>query len=160
MAVLSRLDVDMINLHAAGTRAMMEGALEGVTRPDGSRPLVIAVTQLTSTSQTRMQEELLIPRTMEETVMAYAANAAQAGLDGVVCSPMEAGKVHEGLRQKLCDRNPWYSVCGGRQGGPGPCDNTGPGKGPWFRLYCGGRPITAAADPVAAYERCVREFTD
>lgn len=139
MAVLSRLDVDMINLHAAGTRAMMEGALEGVTRPDGSRPLVIAVTQLTSTSQTRMQEELLIPRTMEETVMAYAANAAQAGLDGVVCSPMEAGKVHE-----ACGRNfvTVTLVFGLRREtrGPGPCDNTGPGKGPWFRLYCGGRP--------------------
>ena len=92
MAVLSRLDVDMINLHAAGTRAMMEGALEGVTRPDGSRPLVIAVTQLTSTSQERMQEELLISAPMDQTVMHYAANAAQAGLDGVVCSPHGGGE--------------------------------------------------------------------
>ena len=95
MSVLSRLDVDMVNLHAAGTRAMMEAALEGVTRPDGSRPLVIAVTQLTSTSQERMQEELLISAPIDETVMHYAANAEKAGLDGVVCSPMEAGKVHE-----------------------------------------------------------------
>ena len=95
MAVLSRLDVDMVNLHAAGTRAMMEGALEGVTRPDGSRPLVIAVTQLTSTSQERMAEELLISAPLDETVMHYAANAAQAGLDGVVCAPLEAGKVHQ-----------------------------------------------------------------
>ena len=95
MAVLSKLDVDMVNLHAAGTRAMMEAALEGVTRPDGTRPLVIAVTQLTSTSQERMQEELLVSAPMDETVMHYAANAAKAGLDGVVCSPMEAGKVHD-----------------------------------------------------------------
>ena len=95
MAVLSRLDVDMVNLHAAGTAAMMEAALEGLTRPDGTRPLLIAVTQLTSTSEERMRGELLIDRPLDEVVMAYAQNARRAGLDGVVCSPLEAAKVHQ-----------------------------------------------------------------
>ena len=160
MAVLSRLDVDMINLHAAGTRAMMEGALEGVTRPDGSRPLVIAVTQLTSTSQTRMQEELLIPRTMEETVMAYAANAAQAGLDGVVCSPMEAGKVHEACGRNFVTVTPGLRFAEGDKGDQVRVTTPAQAKDLGSDYIVVGRPITAAADPVAAYERCVREFTD
>ena len=131
MAVLSRLDVDMVNLHAAGTRAMMEGALEGVTRPDGTRPLVIAVTQLTSTSQERMQEELLINAPIDETVMHYAANAAKAGLDGVVCSPRD-------LRQGLSHRYPRHPLCRRGQGGPGPGDHPGPGQGDRLGLHRGG----------------------
>ena len=115
MAVLSRLDVDMVNLHAAGTRAMMEGALEGVTRPDGSRPLVIAVTQLTSTSQERMAEELLIPTPIDETVLHYAANAAQAGLDGVVCAPLEAGKVHQRCGKDFVTVTPGIRFADGRR---------------------------------------------
>ena len=116
MSVLSRLDVDMVNLHAAGTRAMMEAALEGVTRPDGSRPLVIAVTQLTSTSQERMQEELLISAPIDETVMHYAANAEKAGLDGVVCSPMEAGKVHETCGKQFLTVTPGIRFADGDKG--------------------------------------------
>ena len=142
------------------TRAMMEGALEGVTRPDGSRPLVIAVTQLTSTSQTRMQEELLIPRTMEETVMAYAANAAQAGLDGVVCSPMEAGKVHEACGRNFVTVTPGIRFAEGDKGDQVRVTTPAQAKDLGSDYIVVGRPITAAADPVAAYERCVREFTD
>ena len=141
MAVLSKLDVDMVNLHAAGTRAMMEAALEGVTRPDGTRPLVIAVTQLTSTSQERMQEELLVSAPMDETVMHYAANAAKAGLDGVVCS------VTPGIR-----------FADGEKGDQVRVTTPAQAKEIGSDYIVVGRPITAAADPVAAYARCVKEF--
>lgn len=158
MAVLSRLDVDMVNLHAAGTRAMMEAALEGVTRPDGSRPLVIAVTQLTSTSQERMQEELLISAPIDETVMRYAANAEKAGLDGVVCSPMEAGKVHETCGEQFLTVTPGIRFADGDKGDQVRVTTPAQAKEIGSDYIVVGRPITAAADPVAAYERCVAEF--
>ncbi len=160
MAVLSGLEVDMVNLHAAGTRAMMEGALEGVTRPDGTRPLVIAVTQLTSTSQERMQEELLIAAPMDETVIHYAANAAKAGLDGVVCSPMEAGKVHEVCGKHFVTVTPGIRFADGEKGDQVRVTTPAKAKEIGSDYIVVGRPITAAADPVAAYERCVREFVD
>ncbi len=158
MAVLSRLDVDMVNLHAAGTRAMMEAALEGVTRSDGSRPLVIAVTQLTSTSQERMQEELLISAPIDETVMHYAANAEKAGLDGVVCSPMEAGKVHETCGKQFLTVTPGIRFADGDKGDQVRVTTPAQAKEIGSDYIVVGRPITAAADPVAAYERCVAEF--
>ena len=159
MAVLSKLDVDMVNLHAAGTRAMMEAALEGVTRPDGTRPLVIAVTQLTSTSQERMQEELLVSAPMDETVMHYAANAAKAGLDGVVCSPHGGGKGPRHLRQGLPHRDPRHPLCRrGRRGDQVRVTTPAQAKEIGSDYIVVGRPITAAADPVAAYARCVKEF--
>ena len=158
MSVLSRLDVDMVNLHAAGTRAMMEAALEGVTRPDGSRPLVIAVTQLTSTSQERMQEELLISAPIDETVMHYAANAEKAGLDGVVCSPMEAGKVHETCGKQFLTVTPGIRFADGDKGDQVRVNTPAQAKEIGSDYIVVGRPITAAADPVAAYERCVAEF--
>ncbi len=160
MAVLAGLDVDMVNLHAAGTRAMMEAALEGVTRPDGSRPLVIAVTQLTSTSQERMQEELLIQAPIDETVMHYAANAASAGLDGVVCSPMEAGKVHGVCGAHFLTVTPGIRFADGDKGDQVRVTTPAQAKEIGSDYIVVGRPITAAADPVAAYERCVREFVD
>ncbi len=158
MAVLSALDVDICNLHASGTKAMMEGALKGLTRPDGSRPLLIAVTQLTSTSEERMQQELLINAPLEETVLHYAKNAAEAGLDGVVCSPLEAGKVHQ-----VCGEN-FLTVTPGVRFAEGNTQDqvrvTTPAKarelGSDYIVV--GRPITAAPDPVAAYERCLTEF--
>lgn len=116
MAVLSRLDVDMVNLHAAGTRAMMEAALEGLTRPDGSRPLLLAVTQLTSTSQERMTQELLIDQPLDQVVLAYAKNAAAAGLDGVVCSPLEAGEVHSACGDKFLTVTPGVRFADGDVG--------------------------------------------
>ncbi len=158
MSVLSRLDVDMVNLHAAGTRAMMEAALEGVTRPDGSRPLVIAVTQLTSTSQERMQEELLISAPIDETVMHYAANAEKAGLDGVVCSPMEAGKVHETCGKQFLTVTPGIRFADGYKGDQVRVTTPAQAKEIGSDYIVVGRPITAAADPVAAYECCVAEF--
>lgn len=158
MAVLSRLDVDMVNLHVAGTRAMMEAALEGVTRSDGSRPLVIAVTQLTSTSQERMQEELLISAPIDETVMHYAANAEKAGLDGVVCSPMEAGKVHETCGKQFLTVTPGIRFADGDKGDQVRVTTPAQAKEIGSDYIVVGRPITAAADPVAAYERCVAEF--
>ena len=158
MSVLSRLDVDMVNLHAAGTRAMMEAALEGVTRPDGSHPLVIAVTQLTSTSQERMQEELLISAPIDETVMHYAANAEKAGLDGVVCSPMEAGKVHETCGKQFLTVTPGIRFADGDKGDQVRVTTPAQAKEIGSDYIVVGRPITAASDPVAAYERCVAEF--
>ena len=158
MSVLSRLDVDMVNLHAAGTRAMMDAALEGVTRLDGSRPLVIAVTQLTSTSQERMQEELLISAPIDETVMHYAANAEKAGLDGVVCSPMQAGKVHETCGKQFLTVTPGIRFADGDKGDQVRVTTPAQAKEIGSDYIVVGRPITAAADPVAAYERCVAEF--
>ena len=158
MSVLSRLDVDMVNLHAAGTRAMMEAALEGVTRLDGSRPLVIAVTQLTSTSQERMQEELLISAPIDDSVMHYAANAEKAGLDGVVCSPMEAGKVHETCGKQFLTVTPGIRFADGDKGDQVRVTTPAQAKEIGSDYIVVGRPITAASDPVAAYERCVAEF--
>ena len=158
MSVLSRLAVDMVNLHAAGTRAMIEAALEGVTRLDGSRPLVIAVTQLTSTSQERMQEELLISAPIDDTVMHYAANAEKAGLDGVVCSPMEAGKVHETCGKQFLTVTPGIRFADGDKGDQVRVTTPAQAKEIGSDYIVVGRPITAASDPVAAYERCVAEF--
>ena len=158
MAVLSRLDVDMCNLHAAGTIAMMEAAKEGLTRPDGSCATLLAVTQLTSTSQERMQEELLVSAPMDETVMHYAANAAKAGLDGVVCSPMEAGKVHERCGKGFLTVTPGIRFADGEKGDQVRVTTPAQAKEIGSDYIVVGRPITAAADPVAAYARCVKEF--
>ena len=160
MAVLSRLDVDMVNLHAAGTRAMMEAALEGLTRPDGSRPLLLAVTQLTSTSQERMTQELLIDQPLDQVVLAYAKNAAAAGLDGVVCSPLEAGKVHERCGQRFLTVTPGVRFADGDVGDQKRVMTPAAARAIGSDYIVVGRPITAAADPVAAYERCIAEFCD
>lgn len=158
MAVLSRLDVDMTNLHAAGTAAMMEAALEGLTKPDGTRPLLIAVTQLTSTDEARMKNELLIDRPMPEVVMHYAENAKNAGLDGVVCSPLEAGVVHEKCGKGFLTVTPGVRFADGDVGDQKRVMTPAQAKEIGSDYIVVGRPITAAADPVAAYERCVREF--
>lgn len=158
MRVLSGLEVDMCNLHAAGTATMMAAALEGLTRPDGTRPLLIAVTQLTSTSEERMQRELLIGASLEETVFHYAENAKNAGLDGVVCSPLEAGKV-----KAVCGAD-FLTVTPGVRFADAAADDqvrvTTPAQARELSsdFIVVGRPITAADDPVAAYERCLSEF--
>ena len=158
MAVLSRLDVDMVNLHAAGTRAMMEAALEGLTRPDGSRPLLLAVTQLTSTSQERMTQELLIDRPLDQVVLAYAKNAAAAGLDGVVCSPLEAGQVHAACGEKFLTVTPGVRFADGDVGDQVRVTTPERARQLGSDYIVVGRPITQAADPVAAYRRAVKEF--
>ncbi len=158
MAVLSGLDIDMLNLHAAGTKAMMEAALEGVTRPDGSRPLLIAVTQLTSTSQERMEEDLLIERPLDEVVMHYARRAAQAGLAGVVCSPLEAGKVHEACGQSFVTVTPGVRFADGDVGDQVRVTTPARARELGSDYIVVGRPITQAEDPVAAYRRCMAEF--
>jgi len=160
MSVLSGLGADMCNLHAAGTRAMMEAALEGLTRPDGTRPLLIAVTQLTSTSEQRMREELLIDHTVEETVLHYAKNAKAAGLDGVVCSPLEAGSVHESCGKDFITVTPGVRFAGGDVGDQVRIMTPAQAKEIGSDYIVVGRPITAAEDPVAAYNRCVEEFVD
>lgn len=160
MAVLSSLDVDIINLHAAGTAAMMEAALEGLTRPDGSRPLLIAVTQLTSTDQAALERDLLIEKPMDEVVMHYALTAKNAGLDGVVCSPMEAGKVHEHCGEKFLTVTPGVRFADGDAGDQKRVMTPAQAKETGSDYIVVGRPITSAADPVAAYERCVAEFCD
>ena len=160
MAVLSGLDVDMTNLHAAGTKAMMEAALEGLTRPDGTRPLLIAVTQLTSTSQERMEADLLIEKPLDEVVMHYAKCAAEAGLAGVVCSPLEAGKVHETCGEGFVTVTPGVRFADGDVGDQVRVTTPAKAKEIGSDYIVVGRPITAAADPVAAYERCVAEFCD
>ena len=160
MAVLSSLDVDMVNVHAAGTVAMMKAALEGLTRPDGTRPLLIAVTQLTSTSQETMQKELLIGAGINETIVKYAQNAKEAGLDGVVCSPLEAAMVKD-----ACGKG-FLTVTPGIRFADAAADDqvriTTPERareiGSDFIVV--GRPITASPDPVAAYNRCLNEFAD
>ena len=159
MAVLSRLDVDMVNLHAAGTRAMMEAALEGLTRPDGSRPLLLAVTQLTSTSPERMRDELLIDRPLDQVVMAYAKNAAGAGLDGVVCSPLEAGKVHQVCGEGFLTVTPGIRFAGSDAGDQVRITTPQRARELGSDYIVVGRPITQAEDPVEAYRRAVREFT-
>lgn len=160
MAVLSRLDVDMTNLHAGGTIAMMEAAIEGLTRPDGTRPLLIAVTQLTSTSEERMKNDLLINEKMDKVVMHYAHNAKLAGLDGVVCSPVEAGKVHETCGKDFLTVTPGVRFADGDKGDQVRVMTPEQAKKIGSDYIVVGRPITAAADPVAAYERCINEFVD
>jgi len=158
MAVLSRLDVDMTNLHAGGTKAMMEAALEGLTRPDGTRPLLIAVTQLTSTSQERMEQDLLIEKPLDEVVMHYAKCTAEAGLDGVVCSPLEAGKVHDTCGKKFLTVTPGVRFADGDVGDQVRVTTPARAKEIGSDYIVVGRPITKAEDPVAAYRRCVAEF--
>jgi len=158
MRVLSNLDADIVNLHAAGTAAMMKAALEGLTRPDGTRPLLIAVTQLTSTDEQTMRSELLIGRPLDEVVMCYARNAAQAGLDGVVCSPLEAGKVHEKCGADFLTVTPGVRFDDGEVGDQKRVTTPAQAKELGSDYIVVGRPITKAADPVAAYRRCVKEF--
>ena len=160
MAVLSRLDVDMTNLHAAGTISMMEAAIEGLTRTDGTRPMLIAVTQLTSTDQERMTRDLLIDAPIDEVVMHYAHNAKVAGLDGVVCSPLEAGKVHDRCGKDFCTVTPGVRFADGDIGDQKRVMTPAEAKKIGSDYIVVGRPITAAADPVAAYRRCVAEFCD
>ena len=160
MAVLSGLDVDVCNLHAGGTIRMMEAALEGLTRPDGTRPLLIAVTQLTSTDQESMTNDLLIDRPIDEVVMHYASNAKKAGLDGVVCSPLEAGKVHEVCGADFLTVTPGVRFADGDIGDQKRVMTPAEAKRIGSDYIVVGRPITAADDPVAAYERCLNEFVD
>lgn len=160
MAVLSRLYVDMCNLHAAGTSRMMEAALEGLTRPDGTRPLLIAVTQLTSTDQEAMERDLLIKEPIDKVVMHYAETAKNAGLDGVVCSPLEARKVHEVCGEKFLTVTPGVRFADGDIGDQKRVMTPEQAKKIGSDYIVVGRPITAAPDPVAAYERCIKEFVD
>ena len=160
MAVLSRLDVDMCNLHAAGTSRMMEAALEGLTRPDGTRPLLIAVTQLTSTDQEAMERDLLIKDPIDKVVMHYAETAKNAGLDGVVCSPLEAQKVHDICGEKFLTVTPGVRFADGDIGDQKRVMTPEQAKKIGSDYIVVGRPITAAPDPVAAYERCIKEFVD
>ncbi len=160
MAVLSSLDVDMCNLHAAGTSAMMTAALEGLTRPDGTRPLLIAVTQLTSTDEQRMRDELLIREPIADVVLKYAQNAAASGLDGVVCSPLEAGIVHEKCGKNFLTVTPGVRFADGDIGDQKRVMTPAEAKKIGSDYIVVGRPITAAPDPVAAYRRCVAEFVD
>lgn len=158
MAVLSALDVDICNLHAAGTAAMMEAALEGLTRADGTRPLLIAVTQLTSTSEERMQKDLLIDHPLDEVVMHYAKNAKDAGLDGVVCSPLEAGKVKAVCGDAFLTVTPGVRFADGEVGDQVRVTTPTKARELGSDYIVVGRPITQAADPVQAYHRCIREF--
>ncbi|MDE6302026.1 MAG: orotidine-5'-phosphate decarboxylase [Clostridia bacterium] len=160
MAVLRNLDVDMTNLHAAGTKRMMSAALEGLTREDGTRPMLIAVTQLTSTDQESMQNDLLIEKPIDEVVMHYARNAKDSGLDGVVCSPLEAGKVHASCGSDFVTVTPGVRFADGEVGDQKRVMTPAQAKEIGSDYIVVGRPITAAPDPVAAYERCLREFVD
>ena len=158
MSVLSRLDVDMVNLHAAGASAMMKAALEGLTRPDGTRPLLIAVTQLTSTAPEALKQELLIDTPMAETVLAYAKNAAASGLDGVVCSPLEAALVKERCGQDFCTVTPGVRFAGGDAGDQKRVMTPSQAAKNGCDYIVMGRPITQAEDPVKAYKQAVKEF--
>jgi len=158
MKVLSNLDVDMCNLHAAGTCKMMEAALEGLTREDGSRPLLIAVTQLTSTTQERMEADMLIDEPMEKVVSHYASNAKNSGLDGVVCSPLESGKVHEVCGEGFLTVTPGVRFADDDKGDQARITTPAKAKELGSDYIVVGRSITAAADPKAAYERCIAEF--
>ena len=160
MAVLSRLDVDMTNVHASGTIAMMEAALEGLTREDGTRPLLIAVTQLTSTSEERMRDDLLINEPMDKVVMHYAMNAKKAGLAGIVCSPLEAEKFHATCGADFITVTPGVRFADGDKGDQVRVMTPEQAKKIGSDYIVVGRPITGAADPVEAYRRCVREFVD
>ncbi|MBQ6029952.1 MAG: orotidine-5'-phosphate decarboxylase [Oscillospiraceae bacterium] len=158
MAVLSNLDVDLVNLHAAGTVEMMKAALEGLTRPDGTRPLLIAVTQLTSTNQEALEQELLIEKPIDEVVMSYAENAKKAGLDGVVCSPLEAEKVHARCGESFLTVTPGVRFADGDRGDQKRVMTPEQAKEIGSDYIVVGRPITQAQNPAAAYERCCREF--
>ena len=158
MAALSALDVDIINLHAAGTKAMMSAALEGLTRPDGTRPLLIAVTQLTSTDQERMDRELLIHAPIDEVVLHYARNARDAGLDGVVCSPLEAGSIHARCGADFLTVTPGVRFADGESGDQKRGTTPERAREIGSDYIVVGRPITQADDPVAAYRRCVAAF--
>ena len=160
MVVLSGLDVDITNLHASGTCRMMEAALEGLTRPDGTRPLLIAVTQLTSTDQESMEDDLLIKEPIDKVVMHYAHNAKKSGLDGVVCSPLEAGKVHDICGKDFLTITPGVRFADGDIGDQKRVMTPAEAKKIGSDYIVVGRPITAAEDPVAAYNRCVEEFCD
>ena len=158
MKVLSALNVDMCNLHAAGTIEMMKAAVEGLTRPDGSRPILLAVTQLTSTSEERMQKDLLINASINDTIVHYAKNAKEAGLDGVVCSPLEAGMVKEACGQEFVTVTPGVRFADGAVGDQVRVTTPVRAREIGTDFIVVGRPITEAADPVAAYKRCVAEF--
>ena len=158
MRVISGLDVDLVNLHAAGSRAMMTAALEGLTRPDGTRPLLIAVTQLTSTDQTALTEELLIDKPLEDVVLSYARNAAEAGLDGVVCSPLEAGKVHEVCGEAFVTVTPGVRFADAGKDDQKRIATPARARELGSDYIVVGRPITQAEDPVAAWQRCRKEF--
>ena len=158
MAVLSKLDVDMTNLHAAGTIDMMKAAVEGLTRPDGTRPILIAVTQLTSTSEERMQNELLINASINDTIVKYAQNAKEAGLDGVVCSPLEAGMVKDACGTSFMTVTPGVRFADGEVGDQVRVTTPAKAKEIGSDYIVVGRPITQADDPVAAYRRCCEEF--
>lgn len=158
MSVLSRLDVDMCNVHAAGTVEMMKAAREGLTREDGTRPLLIAVTQLTSTSEERMQNELLIGASINDTIVKYAQNAREAGLDGVVCSPLEAGMVKEACGAEFVTVTPGIRFADGEVGDQVRITTPARAREIGSDYIVVGRPVTAAADPVAAYRRCVADF--
>ena len=160
MAVLSSLDVDMTNLHAAGTIPMMEAALKGLTREDGTRPLLIAVTQLTSTSQEQMTQDLLINEPIDKVVMHYADNARKAGLDGIVCSPLEAAKVKECCGQNFITVTPGVRFADGEVGDQKRIMTPAQAKLNGSDYIVVGRPVTKAENPVEAYRRCVREFVD
>ena len=158
MAALSALDVDIVNVHAAGTGAMMSAALAGLTRPDGTRPLLIAVTQLTSTDQDMLEKELWIEKPMEEVVLHYAEIASIVGLDGVVCSPLEAGSIHERCGKNFLTVTPGVRFAGGDAGDQKRITTPAKAKELGSDYIVVGRPITQAEDPVAAYRRCVAEF--
>ena len=158
MAVLSKLGADIVNLHAAGTGAMMKAALEGLTRPDGTRPLLIAVTQLTSTDQAALESDILIEKPLEEVVLSYARNAKSCGLDGVVCSPLEAGSVHAACGEGFLTVTPGVRFADGDKGDQKRVTTPAEAKRLGSDYIVVGRPITQAENPVAAYERCLREF--
>ena len=158
MSVLRDLGADIVNLHAAGTITMMEAALEGLTRPDGTRPLLIAVTQLTSTSQERMTADLLIDHPIDQVVLHYASNAKKAGLDGIVCSPLEADKVHDTCGADFLTITPGVRFADGEIGDQVRVMTPAQAKEIGSDYIVVGRPITGAADPVAAYRRCMAEF--
>ena len=158
MKVLSGLDVDMVNILAAGTIALMVAALKGLTRADGTRPMLIAVTQLTSTDEERMQKELYINKSLEETVMHYAQNARTAGLDGVVCSPLESERVHDACGNSFVTVTPGIRFADSEAGDQVRITTPARAREIGSDYIVVGRPITQAADPVAAYERCVEEF--
>lgn len=158
MRVLSDLGADMCNVHAAGTAEMMRAALEGLTRPDGTRPLLIAVTQLTSTSEAQLRSELLIRESMADTVMSYAKNAAASGLDGVVCSPLEAGDVHTACGKGFLTVTPGIRFADGEKGDQARVTTPARAKELGSDYIVVGRPITASADPKSAYERCIKDF--
>lgn len=160
MSVLSKLDVDMTNLHAAGTVEMMKAAVEGLTREDGTRPILIAVTQLTSTSEERMQKELLINASINDTIVKYAQNAKEAGLDGVVCSPLEAGMVKDACSKEFITVTPGVRFADGDKGDQVRITTPEKAKEIGSDYIVVGRPITQADDPVATYRRCVKEFVD